>query len=190
MPSRRRRPRRQTPISPTTAVVALAFALGPWPRLSASASGPEPARTPAAAEVQVDPAPPRRPLLPRGSSQPGQGAARPSPEVAGGWWVGTAGVALALALCGWASVAARRYRPLARGGSGPTPLRVVGRASLSPRHTVYLLEVGGRVLIVGAGAQGAPSLLGELTDPDDLARLNPRGESAAPRFDRRPGGAS
>jgi hypothetical protein len=53
-------------------------------------------------------------------------------------------------------------------------LRVVGRTSLSPRHTVHLLSVGARVLIVGTGPQGAPSLLGELTDPDDLQRLVPR----------------
>ena len=51
---------------------------------------------------------------------------------------------------------------------------MVGRASLSPKHTVYLLEVGRRVLIVGTGAQGAPTLLGELTDPEDLAQVAPR----------------
>jgi len=51
---------------------------------------------------------------------------------------------------------------------------VIGRTSLSPRHTVHLLSIGQRVLIVGTGPQGAPSLLGELTDPDDLQRLVPR----------------
>jgi flagellar protein FliO/FliZ len=39
---------------------------------------------------------------------------------------------------------------------------VVGRTSLSPRHTVYLLKAGDRVLIVGTGPQGSPTLLGEM----------------------------
>jgi flagellar protein FliO/FliZ len=97
-------------------------------------------------------------------------------EATGGWWRGTAAVALALAAAGWGSLAARRYWPHAKFGLIPgapaTPLRVVGRASLSPRHSVYLLEAGGRVLIVGTGPQTAPSLLGELTDSDAPARLD------------------
>jgi hypothetical protein len=80
----------------------------------------------------------------------------------GGWWLGTAGIALALAACGAISVASRRYLPQ----NNPALLRVVGRTSLSPKHTVYLLQAGPRVLIVGAGPQGAPSLLGELADVD------------------------
>jgi flagellar biogenesis protein FliO len=56
-------------------------------------------------------------------------------------------------------------------------LRVIGRTSLSPRHTVYLLAAGDRVLVVGTGPQGAPALLGELTDPDELERVAPIAES-------------
>src|SRR5918998_1281454 len=77
---------------------------------------------------------------------------------------------LALALFGGISLASRRYLPQREGG----PLRVVGRTSLSPRQTVYLLRVGDRVLLVGAGPQGPPSLLGELTDPAELRRFAPR----------------
>ena len=135
----------------------------------------------------------RRPFPPRGSG-PGRRTGA-GPEATGGWWIGTAGIALALALCGGISVASRRYL-LPRQGTGP--LRVVGRTSLSPKHTVYLLEVGDRVLIVGAGAQGPPSLLGELTDPAERDRLGasprrPGAPASAPavpstgRFDRRVG---
>lgn len=107
------------------------------------------------------------PFPPRGSvSRRAEGRT----EGAGGWWLGTAGIALALAVCGGISLATRRAWPRDQAGGG---LRVVGRASLSPRHTVHLLSVGGRVLIVGTGPQGSPSLLGELTDPDDLRRLVP-----------------
>lgn len=49
-----------------------------------------------------------------------------------------------------------------KGGPGLANLRVVGRASLSPKHSVYLLRVGDRTLILGTGGQGPPSLLGEL----------------------------
>ena len=74
---------------------------------------------------------------------------------------------------------------LAPGHAGTT-LRVVGRTSLSPRHTVHLLSIGQRVLIVGTGPQGAPSLLGELTDPDDLERLVPRRARGSRRRRHRP----
>ncbi len=115
-------------------------------------------------------------------------------EGAGGWWLGTAGIALALALFGGISLASRRYGSQRDGG----PLRVVGRTSLSPKQTVYLLRVGDRILLIGAGSQGPPSLLGELTDPAELRRYAPRqgippapdpAEPAPPiaRFDRRVG---
>lgn len=78
---------------------------------------------------------------------------------------------MALALCGGISLAMRRgWAPAHPVGL----LRVVGRTSLSPRHTVHLLSVGDRVLIVGTGPQGAPSLLGELTDLDDQRQLTRR----------------
>jgi hypothetical protein len=114
------------------------------------------------------------------------------PEGQGGWWLGTAGVALALAACGWVSVAARRARPLSgsRPGVGPSTLRVLGRTNLSPRHTVYLLEAGDRVLIVGTGPQGAPSLLGELTDAESLGRVDDATPARAERFDHRLGDES
>lgn len=132
----------------------------------------------------------RRPFPARGSSA---GSRAGSPEGSGGWWLGTAGIALGLALCGGISVASKRYLP-PRPGTGS--LRVIGRASLSPRQAVYLLEVGERILIVGAGAQGPPALLGELTDPADRARfVSPRRTAApasatttsVPRFDQRIG---
>jgi hypothetical protein len=42
--------------------------------------------------------------------------------------------------------------------------------SLSPKHSVYLLRVGRRVLLVGAGPQGPPALISEL---DDLTEIPP-----------------
>lgn len=116
----------------------------------------------AAAEVSTES---RRPFPQRSSTvhRGVDGAAS-----SGSWWLGTAGIALALALCGGISVASKRYLP---GRTGGGALRVVGRASLSPKQAVYLVAIGERILIVGAGAQGPPSLLGELTDPAERAQF-------------------
>lgn len=121
-----------------------------------------PARAESAAGAELES---RRPFPQRESSGRHRAA---SPEGTGGWWLGTAGIALALALCGGISVVSKRYLPN-RGGTGP--LRVIGRASLSPKQAVYLVEVGERILILGGGGQGPPSLLGELTDPTERRRF-------------------
>ena len=82
--------------------------------------------------------------------------------------MGTAGIALALAAFGGMSLAARKFLPQSESG----PLRVVGRTSLSPKHTVYLLKAGDKVLIVGTGPGGSPTLLGEM--PPEAAGSSPR----------------
>ncbi len=85
-----------------------------------------------------------------------------------GWWSGKACAALALTVCGLIAVAARRRGPR----SPAAAVQVVGRVSLSPKHAVYLLRVGRRVLVVGAGPQGPPALITELDDvpPDPPAQ--------------------
>ncbi len=91
-----------------------------------------------------------------------------------GWWSGTAFFALLLAVGGGIVLAARRLGP--RGAAGA--VQVVGRVSLSSRHSVYLLRVGRRVLVVGAGPQGPPALLTELDDvPEDPPAPHTEGES-------------
>ena len=175
MLSRSRRLLQDLKIPPRNAAVAAALvvvlALGSLTTLPPRAtSAPEPTRTLAHTPPIAALQPPARR---RFASRESVGVSRTVPEGTGGWWFGTAGVALALAVVGWGSVAARRF-VVPRGGSGPVPMRVVGRTSLSPKHTVYLLDVGGRVLILGTGPQGAPTLLGELADPADVV---PGGES-------------
>lgn len=90
------------------------------------------------------------------------------------WGAGTACLALALAVCGGLAVAARRLGPRASAGA----VQVVGRVSLSPKHSVYLLRVGRRVLVVGAGPQGPPALIAELDDaPQDPPEIPQGAES-------------
>jgi hypothetical protein len=76
------------------------------------------------------------------------------------------GITLALAVCGGIIAASRRFLPQGAG----VGMQVVGRVSLSPKHTVYMLRVGRRVMLIGAGPQGSPSLISEL---DDLAAIEP-----------------
>ena len=82
------------------------------------------------------------------------------------WYLGMAGITLALAVSGGIVAAARRFLPSSAAGG----MEVISRVSLSPKHTVYLLRLGRRVLVVGTGPQGAPSLISEL---DDLPEIEP-----------------
>lgn len=76
------------------------------------------------------------------------------------WRPWSAGVAIALATCGAIALASRRRGPR----YAPVELQIVGRASLTPKHGVYVVRVGRRVLVVGAGPQGPPSLITELDE--------------------------
>ena len=119
----------------------------------------------AAPGQEADPAPIR---VPPPSSQPARAGAAGASRVglglphSSGWWFGTSGIALVLAVCGTVCALARRYRPQDSHGL----LRVVGRVSLSPRHSIFMVRAGRRMLLVGTGNQGAPTLLGELYDDD------------------------
>jgi hypothetical protein len=98
--------------------------------------------------------------------------ARPPGIEAG--WPGLACAALILAACGGVAAWARRFAPRTASGA----VQLVGRLSLSPRHTVYLLRVGNRVLLVGAGPGGPPALISELDElPEQSQSHRQEGES-------------
>jgi hypothetical protein len=82
------------------------------------------------------------------------------------WSLAMVGITLTLAVCGGIIAVGRRFLPQGTGAA----MQVVGRVSLSPKHSVYMLRVGRRVLLVGAGPQGAPALISEL---DELAEIEP-----------------
>lgn len=52
-------------------------------------------------------------------------------------------------------------------GSTSGRVRVLERVALDPRRSLYLVQVGDRVLLLGAGEGASPALLAEL-DPDAL----------------------
>jgi hypothetical protein len=95
----------------------------------------------------------------------------PGGETSDGGWSMMACAALVLIAGGGAAVWVRRAGPRASAGD----VRVVGRVSLSPRHSVYLLRVGRRVLVLGAGSQGPPSLIAELDDVPQDPPASPEG---------------
>jgi Flagellar biosynthesis protein, FliO len=88
------------------------------------------------------------------------------------WSLSMLTVTLALAVLGGVVAVGRRYLPQAPG----VGMQVVGRVSLSPKHTVYMLRVGRRVLLVGAGPQGSPALISELDEIDEIESEPARGE--------------
>jgi flagellar biogenesis protein FliO len=107
-------------------------------------------------------------LLPRRSTS----AARATGSDA--WYLGLAVVAALLAAAGGIAFAGRRFGP--RPGAGA--LHVVSRVSLSPKHAVYLLRAGGRVLLVGTGPQGAPTLISELDEVPPIEPAPGQGEES------------
>jgi len=141
-------------------------AAAPFPTSAGAIDDPSPSRVESRGRADVSR--PSRSVLLRRFSSPAWASG------SDGWYLVMSGITLALAICGGVVVAARRFS--SQGAAGE--IRVVSRVSLSPKHTVYLLRVGRRVLLVGAGPQGAPSLISEL---DDLAEIEPnphRGEEA------------
>jgi flagellar biogenesis protein FliO len=95
-----------------------------------------------------------------------------------GWRLGSTGIALALAICGAACAASRKYWPQSSTGL----VRVVGRVSLSPRQAIYLVRAGRRVILIGAGGQGAPTLLGELSESEQSEAQVEAADSGKPSF--------
>lgn len=83
--------------------------------------------------------------------------------------LGSLGIVLAIILIVvWA---VRRCMPNLRGG-GISALRVVGRVGLSPKHSVALISVGRRVVLVGMSGDRLTRIC-EVTDPEEVAELVP-----------------
>ncbi|MCA9607162.1 MAG: flagellar biosynthetic protein FliO [Myxococcales bacterium] len=71
------------------------------------------------------------------------------------------------AVCILAWVVLRWTAKRGLGLGGGRRVKVLERVPLDGRRALYLVEVGGRVLLLGAGEGASPALLAEL-DPDDL----------------------
>ncbi len=63
-----------------------------------------------------------------------------------------------------------RKNPFAVPGLPRDAVEILGRRTVDPRNSVYLVKVGGKVLLLGASSNGL-SPLGEISDPIEVATL-------------------
>lgn len=96
-------------------------------------------------------------------------------------------LALVLGLMGGLWWLARRFLPAQAGGPSGG-MRVLGRLPLGPRKGLVLVEVAGRVLVLGMSEQGL-NLLTTLDDPQEVAGLVASGKGAFGRALRKAQGA-
>ena len=116
-------------------------------------------------------------------------ADQPAAATSGPWWFGPTGALLLIVALGGVAWAARRFNLLPERDAGL--LEVLGRVSLSSRHSVYAVRAGGRVLIVGTGPSGAPAFLADVTDAESVEVLPPAPASSGPSVViPRPGGVT
>lgn len=90
-------------------------------------------------------------------------SARLGRELGGAGWISTAILAVGLGVIVAMAAAARKYAPV----PGAHQARLVSRLGLGPKHSVYIVRVGRRAWLLGAGPQGAPAVLAELDPVDD-----------------------
>ena len=102
------------------------------------------------------------------------------------WYrTGFGALAIVLALVGGMVWIFRRWLPQARADDGRL-VRIVSRANLTPKHSVVLIGLGRRFLLVGVSGDRV-SPLAEVADPEEVAeltlRLNGSGSGPAGPFD-------
>lgn len=89
------------------------------------------------------------------------------------WYRSTlSSLAVVMALLGVAYFLVRRWIPAARSNENRA-LRIVARTTLSPKHTVALVEVGRRYVMIGMSPDRI-STLSEFTEPNEVADLTLR----------------
>lgn len=89
------------------------------------------------------------------------------------WYrTGLGALAIVLTLLGGATWAFRRWMPMARAADSSV-LRVVARASLSPKQNLALIRVGRRFVLVGASGDRV-NVLCDVCDPEEVAELTAR----------------
>lgn len=121
------------------------------------------------------------PLSAPGPAAVGAAGSLPAPPVDAGF---SASLLAPLALISLALIAVLlvlRYLRLSRSPSQAGLLSVVAQTALSPQHTVYLVQVAERYLLLG-GAPGGLSLLTEVPAsrlPSQPAKTAPRGRVTA-----------
>lgn len=107
----------------------------------------------------------RRSLGPRR----GRGLTAVLPDESPWYASGLGALAVVLVLIGSGTWAVKRWIPAARRADHRL-LRVVARTGLSPKHSMNLVRVGRRFVIVGVSGDRMTALA-DITDPDEVAEL-------------------
>ncbi|MBI3099757.1 MAG: flagellar biosynthetic protein FliO [Planctomycetes bacterium] len=171
--------------------VVLSFCSRPLPAQSASAS--DPSAPPAAPSSSVPASPPAssfesEPAFgpPESGSTSGlspAGPPSPPPDEPGplaiAFWTGAVLLAFAAG-----TTALKRWWPGARRLFPSEAIRVLGRRALTPAHTLYLVEIGHRILRVGCTKDGI-TYLGEIADRDEVALVKAQATAGAKESESR-----
>lgn len=64
---------------------------------------------------------------------------------------------------------------------GDRPIKILSTAYLAPRKSVYLVEVGRRILVVGSG-NGEVAALDVITDPEEVEQIRQAARAAVGGF--------
>ena len=80
---------------------------------------------------------------------------------------------LVLAILAGAFLLLRRFLGKSRLFAGGAAMRILARRPLAPRQEIVLVEIGSRVIVVGATRESL-TRLGEITAAEELARLRAR----------------
>jgi flagellar biogenesis protein FliO len=97
-------------------------------------------------------------------------------------WSGIRDVLIGLVLLSGVFIAVVWYlkrSPRTRKYFGAGPIKVLSRAHLGPRQTLYLVKAGERVLLIGQGGDGLNTLM-EVSDPGEVSRTLALVEESAP----------
>lgn len=88
-------------------------------------------------------------------------------------------LALVVGLIFLARFLLRRFGGTAKFTGGSRVVEVLARTALTPKHQVFLVRLGRRLVLVGAGPEGLAALA-EVTDPDEVAKLAADVEASKP----------
>ena len=114
-----------------------------------------------------------RMIPPKGSDTSSRGpttgprASQGQRPAAGDWWSTLGGLAAVLALIFIAARLLRKNMPGAEAALPAHVVQVLGRKSLDYRHTIHLVRLGSRLLVLGSSQEGLRTL-SEITDPVEV----------------------
>lgn len=106
-------------------------------------------------------------------------------------FVPTIGLALVVVLMYWGAAVARRRLGIGAGTVTPSALKVVGKRTLEPRKSLYIVEIADRYVLVGT-AENSVAMLDHIS-ADEFAQMvgesdditsRPRSTSMLRRFSR------